>query len=67
VALYVLTGASRMQSRPQLNGPTIPSRSCGITIWIPADRAKEESSLKTEKWHFNHLLRILCGTTRVQT
>ena len=66
VTLYVLTGGKEGCK------PTVPERPVQTlkALWddylasLPTG-AKEESSLKTEKGHFNHLLRILKGTTPV--
>jgi integrase len=66
VALYILTGGKEGCK------PTAPERPVLSLkeLWddylasLPAG-AKEESSLKTEKGHFNHLLRILKATTPV--
>jgi site-specific recombinase XerD len=66
VPLYILSGGKEGCKLPEAERP-VPSLQ---QMWneylasLPVG-AKEESSLKTEKGHFNHLLRILKGKTKV--
>ena len=64
--LYVLTGGKE-GCKPTADERPVPSLK---ELWddylasLPTG-AKEESSLKTEKGHFNHLLRILNGVLHI--
>src|ERR1022692_2288111 len=69
VLLYVLTGGKEGSKPPEAEQPVQSVQSLK-EMWdeyllsVPTG-AKEESSLMTEKGHFNHLLRILKGATGV--
>jgi len=69
VPLYVLTGGKEGGKPTEAEKPAQPVQSLkelwdGYLASLPSG-AKEESSLMTEKGHFNHLLRILKAATPV--
>ncbi|MBI1830958.1 MAG: site-specific integrase [Planctomycetes bacterium] len=69
VPLYVMTGGKEggkptVAERPLQPVPSLKERWDDYLASLPTG-AKEESSLMTEKGHFNQLSRILKGTTRV--
>lgn len=66
VPLYVLTGGKEGVKAPAVERPAMTLKEMwdSYLASLPTG-AKEDSSLKTEKGHFNHLLRILKGSSLV--